>query len=113
MNRAMMAGLGILLVALVIGCGDTSRTPPQADPPGPDDQLMQDWFTTANKVLDLSNVPGERAAREREELDQYGRELRKVFDSWPKEKQDAMNAKYKREKDRLNARLLKALMPPP
>ncbi len=115
MNRAMIVGLGVLAAALLIGCNNSSRPGPRTPRASlhPDAQLMQDWFEIVNRRMDLAGMPGPRAQELRDLLDERGRELRKVFDSWPKDKQDAMNTKYKAEKDRLNARLLKALMPPP
>jgi hypothetical protein len=105
-------GFCLLAAALVVGCENNAPRNAQRAPAAlhPDDQLMQDWFAVANRVLDLGAVPGEAARRERERLDALGQKYGETFRSWPKEKQDALNAKYQLEKDALNQRLMKALL---
>ncbi len=97
MNKAMVLGSAILLMALVIGCGSTS----------PEDKVMQEMIATMKQMAELKEQGAKDPAAANKALELMTKmlELGKKIESWPKEKQIEMQKKYEGEMKALEARM--------
>jgi hypothetical protein len=99
MNPAILVGSGLLMAALLVV--QAAR----------EDALMKEWVGIVIDILDsYDRAPKDPAAqKERERLDARGRQLRKIFDTWPRAKQEAMLTKYLPQREAIGKRILELL----
>jgi peptidoglycan hydrolase CwlO-like protein len=83
MNRSVVLGLGILLMAVVIGCSSKSE----------EDQVLEQMLANQKKMMELSKQNTEEAKAEVQKLQDQMKELEKKVDAWPKEKKEAFMKK--------------------
>src|SRR5262245_7801200 len=100
MNRAVIAGTGLLLTAVVIGCGGPAE-----------DQTMKEMINLTNQMADLmeKGAKDEATMKELKRIDARGKELKKTVDSWPEAKRVEMEKKYDSEMKAAATRVLKAM----
>lgn len=105
MTILRVAGGGLMLVALVVGCGGASS----------DDALVKDFIQTMDEMAGImEKVTDAKSMNEaKSKLNQVkakSEELSKKLDAIPKERSKALEEKYKGQIENCKNRLMKAMM---
>ena len=95
MKKSVVIGCGIMLAALLVGCGSS----------GPD-ATMKEMINLMNEQAAL--MEGKADKSKIDALEAKGKELKKKFDSFTKEQQEAAKEKYKDEALKATQRIMKA-----
>jgi hypothetical protein len=100
MNRSVVLGLGILLMAVVIGCSSKSE----------EDKLMEEMLANQEKLVDFMVKQDESSKAEMKKVAEKIAELGKKIEALPKEKQEELKKKWKSKLDAAEERAKKTMM---
>jgi peptidoglycan hydrolase CwlO-like protein len=100
MNRSVVLGLGILLMAVAIGCSSKSE----------EDKLMEEMLANQEKMITLITKQDEASKAEMSKLKERMGEIGKKLDALPKEKQEELKKKWKPKIDAAEERAKKAVL---
>jgi hypothetical protein len=104
MRKPMLFGLGLLLAAVVVGCGSS-----------PDDAVMKEQLSLMNEMAAIFENAKDPASLKiaQEKLVTFSKkanDLKEKVKDWSEDKKKAMEAKYKTEFDAAKARVEKAML---
>ena len=100
MNRARVLGLGILLMAVIVGCSSSS----------PEDKLMEEMLANQEKMIDLIAKQDASSQTKMKEVTEKMAELGKKIEALPKEKQDELKKKWQPKLEAAAEKMKKAMM---